>query len=454
MLALDDRVEAGDRVLELDVLAGRARELLGDEVRLREEALDLAGARDDELVLVGELVHPEDRDDVLQVLVALEDLLDARRDAVVVVGDDAGLERPRGRVERVHRRVDPLLDDRPRERRRRVEVRERVRRGRVGEVVGGHVDRLHRRDRAGRRRRDALLELTHLRRERRLVADRARHAAEQRRHLGARLDEAEDVVDEEQDVLALIAEVLRHREAREPDAESGARRLVHLPVDEGDLVDHARLGHLDEQVGAFARALAHAGEDRDAAVLAREVVDQLLDQHRLADAGAAEEPDLAALDVRRDQVDALEARLEDLDLRRQVAERRRIAMDRPALGVRPAAPAPPSIACPITFQSRPSVGSPTGTEIGAPVSTTSTPRARPSVESIATARTRSSPRCCCTSATSVPRRQLDLEGGQDLGQAVGEDGVEHDALDLDDLPDVATRLALRHVLSWRCVAVW
>ena len=32
--------------------------------------------------------------------------------------------------------------------------------------------------------------------------------------------------------------------------------------------------------------------------------------------------------------------------------------------------------------------------------------------------------------------ELDLERGQDLGEAVGEDGVEHDALDLDDLPDV------------------
>ena len=61
-----------------------------------------------------------------------------------------------------------------------------------------------------------------------------------------------------------------------------------------------------------------------------------------------------------------------------------------------------SIDWPITFHRRPRVGCPTGTEIGAPVSTTSTPRARPSVESIATARTRSSPRCCCTSATSVP----------------------------------------------------
>ena len=37
---------------------------------------------------------------------------------------------------------------------------------------------------------------------------------------------------------------------------------------------------------------------------------------------------------------------------------------------------------------------PTGTEIGPPVSTQTAPRERPSVESMATARTRSSPRCC------------------------------------------------------------
>ena len=142
-------------------------------------------------------------------------------------------------VERVDGGIDALLDERAREHRRRVEMRERVRRRRVGEVVGGHVDRLHRCDRAGARRRDALLELAHLRRERRLVADGARHAAEQRRDLGARLGEAEDVVDEEEHVLALVAEVLRHRQAGEADAQARARRLVHLAVDERDLVEHA-----------------------------------------------------------------------------------------------------------------------------------------------------------------------------------------------------------------------
>ena len=52
---------------------------------------------------------------------------------------------------------------------------------------------------------------------------------------------------------------------------------------------------------------------------------------------------------------------------------------------------------------RPRVASPTGTVIGPPVSVTTAPRWMPSVASIATARTRSSPRCCCTSQTSSRR---------------------------------------------------
>ena len=58
------------------VHARRAGELLGHEERLRQEALDLARAADRQPVLVGQLLDPEDRDDVLQVLVALEHLLD------------------------------------------------------------------------------------------------------------------------------------------------------------------------------------------------------------------------------------------------------------------------------------------------------------------------------------------------------------------------------------------
>ena len=252
-------------------------------------------------------------------------------DVVVLLADDVGLEDRRRRVERVDGRVDALLGDRPRERRRRVEVGEHGRRRRVGEVVGRHVDRLHRGDRALARRGDALLQLAHLGLQRRLVADLRGHAAEQRRDLGAGLHEAEDVVDEQQHVLALLAEVLRHRQAGQRDAHARAGRLVHLAEDEHRLVDDARLLHLEPEVVALARALAHAAERRQAAVLLGEVVDQLLDEHRLADAGAAEQADLAALGVGREQVDDLDAGLEHLGRRRQVLDVRRVAVDRPAL---------------------------------------------------------------------------------------------------------------------------
>ena len=233
MLAFDDLLEAADRVGDRHVLAFEAGELLRDEERLRQELLDLARARHGELVVFRQLVDAENRDDVLQVLVALQDLLHLPGDVVVLVAEDARVENARGRRQRIDRRVDAQLGNRARQVRRRVEVREGRRRRRVGVVVGRHVDRLHRRDRALLRRGDALLHLAHLAQQRRLVADRRRHAAEQRRHFRARLREAEDVVDEEQHVLAFgVAEVLGHGQRRQADAQPRARRLRHLSVDQ------------------------------------------------------------------------------------------------------------------------------------------------------------------------------------------------------------------------------
>jgi hypothetical protein len=182
-------------------------------------------------------------------------------------------------------------------------------------------------------RGDALLQRAHLVGQGRLVADRGRHAAEERRHLGPGLREPEDVVDEQQHVLVLdVAEVLRHRQRRQRHPEAGARRLVHLAVDQRGLLDDAGLGHLLDQRVALAGALTDAGEHRHTAEVLGDAVDHLLDQHRLAHAGTAEQADLAAQHVRRQQVDDLDAGLEHLGLRLELVERRRPRVDRPALG--------------------------------------------------------------------------------------------------------------------------
>ena len=332
MLAVEHLAERAHRLGDRDVDARRAGELLGDVERLRQEALDAARALHEHAVLVGELVDAEDGDDVLQLAVALQHLLDLVGDLEVLLADDLGLEDRRGRVERVDGRVDALLRDRARQRGGRVEVREHRGRRRVGEVVRRDVDGLDRGDRALAGRRDPLLQLAHLGLQRRLVAHLRGHAAQQRGDLRAGLDEAEDVVDEEEHVLPLlVAEVLRHREAGQRDAHARAGRLVHLAEHEHRLVDDARLGHLQPEVVALARALADAAEGGQAAVLLGEVVDELLDDHRLADAGAAEQADLAALGVGREQVDDLDAGLEHLGRRGEVLDGRRGAVDRPAL---------------------------------------------------------------------------------------------------------------------------
>ena len=206
--------------------------------------------------------------------------------------------------ERVDRREDAELRDLARQHGGRVQVRERGGGRRVGQVVGGHVDGLHRGDRALLGGGDALLQRAHVGGERRLIAHCRRNAAQQRRHFRARLGEAEDVVDEEQHVLAfLVAEIFGLGEAGQADAGAGSRRLVHLAVHQGDLglaveLDDLGLDHLVIEVVALAGALADAGEHRHAAVRLRDVVDQLHDGHGLADAGAAEQADLAALRIR------------------------------------------------------------------------------------------------------------------------------------------------------------
>ncbi len=221
-------------------------------------------------------------------------------------------------------------------------MRERGRRRRVGEIVGRHVDRLDRSDRALGGRGDALLQRAHVGAEGRLVADRRGNPAEQRRDLGAGLGEAEDVVDEQQHVLAFgVAEMLGHGQAGQADPGARAGRLVHLAVDQRDLrlaeileVDDAGFDHLVVEVVALAGTLADAGEHREAAMRLGDVVDQLHDDHGLADACPAEQADLAALGIGREQIDHLDAGGQDLGLGRLVDQQRRRGVDRrPDLGL-------------------------------------------------------------------------------------------------------------------------
>src|SRR6266849_1901229 len=142
------------------------------------------------------------------------------------------------------------------------------------------------------------------------------------------LHEAEDVIDEEQHVFVFfVKEMLGDRQSREPDARARARRLIHLAIDQGGFVDDARLFHLEPQIVALTGSLAHTTKDRVAAVLRSDIVDQFLEDNGLAHTSATEQAHFPAQRVRSEQVDNLNAGLQDFRFSRLVNEGRSCPMN-------------------------------------------------------------------------------------------------------------------------------
>src|ERR1700733_12854785 len=110
--AFEDLFERSDRLRKLHVLTDPARELLCHEERLRAEPLDGTRSRHRALIVLGELLDAQDRDDVLQVLVALEPLLNAAGYGVVFFADDLRIEDARCRGERIDGGINAELRDR------------------------------------------------------------------------------------------------------------------------------------------------------------------------------------------------------------------------------------------------------------------------------------------------------------------------------------------------------
>ncbi len=207
----------------------------------------------------------------------------------MIFADDPRIENARIAGQRIDRRINAALDDLAAE----VyswwhQVRERRGRRRVGVIVGGHVNRLHRSDRTVLGGSDALLQLADLGVQVRLVSHGGRHSAKQRGRLAeARLHEPENVVDEKLKRPGLLHRGnIPRRSRRGQSHASGARRSgsVHLAVNQRRARffriagNHdARFLHLEPKVVSFARALAHSREHRHAAMLHRDVMDQLFE---------------------------------------------------------------------------------------------------------------------------------------------------------------------------------
>ena len=331
-IAVHDRAEGTDAFLHGHIFARNAGKRFRHGKRLGKETLQTPRTVNDLLILRGKLLHTEDGDDVLQLVVALQAFLHALCGLIVLLAHDERIEDARMGLEWVNGRVDARFRNGTGKDGRRIQVGEDRNRRRVGKVIRRNVYRLDGGDGTIRGGGDALLQRAKLVGERGLVADRRGHAPEQCGDLAACLHIAEDVVDEQQHVLMHdIPEILRKRKPRERHAQACARRLVHLPEGKRGVVECAGVFHVKDHVAAFAAALAHACEHGIIAGIARHVVDELHDEDRLAHARAAKQADFRAFGVRGEQVDDLYARFKEFRLRVDLCDGRRLPVDAPAL---------------------------------------------------------------------------------------------------------------------------
>ena len=177
-------------------------------------------------IFARELFDAQHGDDVLQLFVAGERLADLLRNAVMPRAHDLRRHHLRSRPQQIDGGIQPFAGPLAREHDGGREVAEGVDGGGIAEIVGGHVDRLHRGDGRRRRAADALFEIGEFGGEGGLIAEPRGKLPHEPRDLGAGLNEAEDVVDQEQHVLAgIVAEVFRHGQRGVADAEARAGRI-------------------------------------------------------------------------------------------------------------------------------------------------------------------------------------------------------------------------------------
>jgi hypothetical protein len=84
----EDFLEAPYGILELHILPRRSGESFGHMERLGKEALNFARARHGHLVIFRQLIHAENGDDVLQILIPLQHGLDTTGHLVMLFSDD------------------------------------------------------------------------------------------------------------------------------------------------------------------------------------------------------------------------------------------------------------------------------------------------------------------------------------------------------------------------------
>jgi peptide chain release factor 1 len=209
---------------------------------------------------------------------------------------------------------------------------------RISQIISRDVDGLDGGDGSLLGGGDTLLHTTHVDGKGGLVTDGRGDTSQKGRHLGTGLGESENVVNEEQHILTLfVTEIFGHSKAGQGDTGTGTWGLVHLTEDKGDLglaikLNDGCLLHLVVQIVTLTGSLTDTGEDGVTTVSLSDVVDELLNEHGLADTGTTEETNLSTTGVRGEEIDDFDTGGQNLGRGRLLDERGSLGVDRQVLG--------------------------------------------------------------------------------------------------------------------------
>lgn len=118
-------------------------------------------------------------------------------------------------------------------------------------------------------------------------------------------------------ILSFVTELLCDRKTSKSDTGTSSGGLVHLTEDQGDLglaikLNDGCLLHFVVQIVTLTGTLTDTSEDGVTTVGLGDVVDELLNEHGLADTGTTEETNLSTTSVGGEQVNDLDTRHQNL----------------------------------------------------------------------------------------------------------------------------------------------
>ena len=280
---------------------------------LREVVLNLTSTLNNELIFRSQFVHTQNRNNVAKFLIALQSLLNAASNRVVLKTDDVRVNLAGGRVERVNGRIDTKSSDITRKHHCSIQVTKGRGRRRVSQVVSRDIHSLHRGNGTCLRGSDTFLKLAHFFSQCRLITHRRRHTAEQSGNFSTGEGVTIDVVDKEQNVATFITESFCHRQASQCNAQTVSRGFVHLTEHHGDLVENFGLSHFVVEVITLTRTFTDAGKHGVATVLLSNIINELHHVDGFAHTGATKQADLTTLSERADKINHLDAGFEKID---------------------------------------------------------------------------------------------------------------------------------------------